>query len=44
MIWRAATVIAVRAYMVVRDISEFFHGLVQFFLRPKFIEVDTFVL
>ena len=41
---RAVTVIAVRAHMVVGDIRKFLYGLVQFILRPKFIEVGTFVL
>ena len=30
--------------MVVRDISEFLHGLVQFLLCPEFIELGTFIL
>ena len=44
LVWRSIAVIAVRAHVVVRGMSEFFHGLVQFILRPKSIEVDTFVL
>ncbi len=30
--------------MVVRNISKFLYGLVQFLFRPKFIDVGTFVL
>ena len=30
--------------MVVRDISEFLHGLVQFLICPEFIELGTFIL
>ena len=44
LVWRAVAVIAVRAYMVVRDISEFLHGLVQFLLCPELIEFGTFIL
>ena len=32
------------AYMVVRDISEFLHGLVQFLICSEFIELGTFIL
>lgn len=44
LVWRAVAVIAVRAYMVVRDISEFLHGLVQFLICSEFIELGTFIL
>ena len=44
LVWRAVAVIAVRAYMAVRDISEFLHGLVQFLICPEFIELGTFIL
>ena len=43
LIWRAAAVIAVWAHMAVSGISEFLRGLVQFLLRPKFIEVGAFI-
>lgn len=44
LVWRAVAVIAVRAYMVVRDIGEFLHGLVQFLICSEFIELGTFIL
>lgn len=44
LVWCAVAVIAVRSHMVVGDIGEFLHGLVQFFLRPKFVQICTFVL
>lgn len=31
------------AYMVVGDISKFFHGLIQFIFRSEFIKVCAFV-
>ena len=36
-------VIAVRPCMIVGNICEFLHGLVQFLLCTKFIQVGTFV-
>ena len=44
LVWRAVAVIAVRAYMVVCDISEFLHALVQFLLCPELIEFGAFIL
>ena len=35
---------AVRAHIVVGNIGEFLHGLVHLFLRPKFVQIYTFVL
>ena len=43
LVWRAVAVIAVRAYMVVCDISEFLYGLIQFLICSKFIEFGTFI-
>lgn len=37
-------VIAVWAYMAVCGISEFLYHLIQFLLRPEFIQVSVFVL
>ena len=44
LVWRAAAIIAVRAYIVVRGISEFLHDLVQFLICSEFIEPGTFIL
>ena len=44
LVWCVVAVITVRAHMVVGDIGEFLHGLVQFFLCPKFVQICTFVL
>ena len=42
--WRPVPVVGVGAHMVVGNISEFLHGLVQLILRPEFIEVGALVL
>ena len=39
--WRPVPVVGVGAHMVVGNISEFLHGLVQLLLRPEFIEVGA---
>lgn len=44
LVWCAVVVIAVRTHMVIGDIGEFLHCLVQFLLRPEFIEAGAFVL
>lgn len=44
LIWGSVVVVAVRAYMVVCNIGEFFHRLVQFFLCPGSIRVGAFIL
>ncbi len=44
LVWRAVAVIAVWTHMIVGRIGEFLHSLVQFLLRPEFIQVGAFVL
>ena len=44
LVWYAVAVIAVWVHMIVGNIGEFLHGLVQFFLHPKFVQICTFVL
>ena len=43
LIWCAVAVIAVRAYMIVGNIGEFLHSLVQFIFRLKLIQIGAFV-
>ena len=44
LVWCAVAVTAVWAHMVEGNIGEFLHGLVQFLLRPKFVQICTLVL
>ncbi len=44
LVWRAVAIIAVWPDMVVDGIGEFLYSLVQFLLRPEFIQVGAFVL
>ena len=41
--WCPIPIVGMGAHMVVGDIGEFFHCLVQFLFRPESIQVDAFV-